>query len=145
MAIYVVATAEGRIWLRLRDRCLPPVTSAAGQKRRLGDVRVTSASPPKADIHREVWHVRLVPITDIYITENGTSGSDQPAADGIVYDVDRIKYLRNYLAQLQRATSEGVHILEYFLWSAKRRGLIRNSSILAQAPPHRLVDHRFQV
>jgi len=28
---------------------------------------------------------------------------------------------------------------------AKRRGLIRNSSILAQAPTHRLVDHRFQV
>src|SRR5437667_9207819 len=28
---------------------------------------------------------------------------------------------------------------------AKRSGLIRNSSILAQAPTHRLVDHRFQV
>src|ERR1700741_2029395 len=28
---------------------------------------------------------------------------------------------------------------------AKRRGLIRNSSILAKSPPHLLVDHRFQV
>jgi hypothetical protein len=35
--------------------------SEMGQKRRFGDVRVTSASPPKADIHREVRHVRLVP------------------------------------------------------------------------------------
>jgi hypothetical protein len=34
-----------------------------------------------------------------------------------VYDVDRIMYLRNYLTQLQRATSEGVPVLGYFLWS----------------------------
>src|SRR5206468_6656660 len=43
--------------------------------------------------------------------------SDQPAADGTIYDVDRIMYLRNYLAQLQRATSEGVPVLGYFLWT----------------------------
>lgn len=60
----------------------------------------------------KVWNVK-----SIYITENGTSGSDQPAADGTVYDVDRIMYLRNYLAQLQRATSEGVPVSGYFLWS----------------------------
>ena len=60
---------------------------------------------------------KLWNVTSIYITENGTSGSDQPAADGIVYDVDRIMYLRNYLIQLQRATAEGVPVLGYFLWS----------------------------
>ena len=60
----------------------------------------------------KLWNVK-----SIYITENGTSGSDQPAADGTVYDVDRIMYLRNYLTQLQRATSEGVPVLGYFLWS----------------------------
>jgi beta-glucosidase len=60
---------------------------------------------------------RLWNVKSIYITENGTSGSDQPAADGTIYDVDRIMYLRNYLAQLQRATSEGVPVLGYFLWS----------------------------
>ena len=38
-------------------------------------------------------------------------------ADGTIYDVDRIMYLRNYLTQLQRATSEGVPVLGYFLWS----------------------------
>lgn len=53
----------------------------------------------------------------IYVTENGTSGSDQPVVDGTVYDVDRIMYLRNYLTQLQRATSEGVPVHGYFLWS----------------------------
>jgi beta-glucosidase len=60
---------------------------------------------------------KLWDVKSIYITENGTSGSDQPAADGTIYDVDRIMYLRNYLAQLQRATSEGVPVRGYFLWS----------------------------
>ncbi|OCK55221.1 GH1 family beta-glucosidase [Bradyrhizobium sp. LMTR 3] len=60
----------------------------------------------------KLWNVK-----SIYITENGTSGSDQPAPDGTIYDVDRIMYLRNYLTQLQRATSEGVPVLGYFLWS----------------------------
>lgn len=60
---------------------------------------------------------RIWGVKSIYITENGTSGSDQPAADGTIYDTDRIMYLRNYLAQLQRATAEGVPVLGYFLWS----------------------------
>ena len=60
----------------------------------------------------KLWNVK-----SIYITENGTSGADQPAADGTVYDLDRVMYLRNYLAQLQRATSEGVPVRGYFLWS----------------------------
>jgi beta-glucosidase len=53
----------------------------------------------------------------IYVTENGTSAADQPAADGKVYDIDRIMYLRNYLTQLHRATSEGLPVNGYFLWS----------------------------
>jgi beta-glucosidase len=60
---------------------------------------------------------KLWDVKSIYITENGTSAADQPAADGNVYDVDRIMYLRNYLTHLQRATSEGVPVLGYFLWS----------------------------
>jgi beta-glucosidase len=54
---------------------------------------------------------------EIYITENGCSSSDVPAADGIVYDTDRVMYLRNYLSQLQRAASDGVPVKGYFLWS----------------------------
>jgi len=60
---------------------------------------------------------KLWDVKSIYITENGTSAPDQPDADGNVYDVDRIMYLRNYLTHLQRATSEGVPVLGYFLWS----------------------------
>ena len=60
---------------------------------------------------------KLWDVKDIYITENGTSAADQPAADGMVYDLDRIMYLRSYLPQLQRATAEGVPVRGYFLWS----------------------------
>jgi beta-glucosidase len=60
----------------------------------------------------KVWNLQT-----IYISENGTSSADAVAADGNVYDIDRVMYLRNYLTQLQRATSEGVPVRGYFLWS----------------------------
>ncbi|HEV7407195.1 MAG TPA: GH1 family beta-glucosidase [Bradyrhizobium sp.] len=60
----------------------------------------------------KVWNIET-----IYISENGTSADDKIAADGNIYDLDRIMYLRNYLAQLQRAISEGVPVRGYFLWS----------------------------
>jgi beta-glucosidase len=60
----------------------------------------------------KVWN-----LDTIYISENGTSSEDEISADGQVHDLDRIMYLRNYLAQLQRATSEGVPVRGYFLWS----------------------------
>ena len=60
----------------------------------------------------KVWNIET-----IYISENGTSSEDKLHADGQVYDLDRIMYLRNYLGQLQRATSEGVPVRGYFLWS----------------------------
>jgi beta-glucosidase len=62
--------------------------------------------------------VKLWSVTDIFITENGCAAADDPAADGIVYDSDRIMFLRSYLAQLQRATAEGMPVRGYFLWSA---------------------------
>ena len=56
-------------------------------------------------------------VKEIYISENGTSSADKPAADGTVYDLDRILYLREYLKQLRRATAQGVPVRGYFLWS----------------------------
>jgi beta-glucosidase len=60
---------------------------------------------------------RLWNAGEIYITENGTSSADQPAEDGRIYDLDRILFLRQYLASLQRATAEGVPVRGYFAWS----------------------------
>ena len=54
---------------------------------------------------------------EIYITENGCSAADEPAADGRVYDTDRVTFLRSYLIQLRRATAENVPVRGYFLWS----------------------------
>jgi beta-glucosidase len=60
----------------------------------------------------KIWN-----LDNIFISENGTSSEDKLTADGKVYDLDRIMYLRNYLTQLQRATAEGVPVRGYFLWS----------------------------
>jgi beta-glucosidase len=60
----------------------------------------------------ETWNVKR-----IYITENGASSADQIAADGHVYDTDRVMFLRNYLRNLHRAVSEGIPVKGYFLWS----------------------------
>jgi beta-glucosidase len=71
---------------------------------------------PASFPHMNSEWLRVGPET-IYISENGTSSEDRLRADGKVYDLDRIMYLRNYLRQLQRATSEGVPVRGYFLWS----------------------------
>jgi beta-glucosidase len=54
---------------------------------------------------------------EIYITENGCAGQDVIAADGQIYDTDRVMFLRNCLTHLQRATAEGVPVKGYFEWS----------------------------
>jgi beta-glucosidase len=55
----------------------------------------------------------------IFITENGCAASDVVASGGNVDDSDRVMFLRACLAQLQRATSEGVPVHGYFHWSAQ--------------------------
>src|SRR5262249_3177893 len=62
--------------------------------------------------------VKLWNVKEIYITENGCGAADDPAADGVVYDSDRIMFLRSYLTHLQRATAEGVPVRGYFHWSS---------------------------
>jgi beta-glucosidase len=55
----------------------------------------------------------------IYITENGCAAADVVAEDGRIYDTDRVMFLRACLAQLHRATAEGVPVDGYFHWSAQ--------------------------
>ena len=52
-----------------------------------------------------------------HITENGCASDDTVAADGIVYDTDRVMFLRSHLRELHRATAEGVPVRGYFQWS----------------------------
>jgi beta-glucosidase/6-phospho-beta-glucosidase/beta-galactosidase len=44
---------------------------------------------------------------EIDTAENGCGAPDDPGADSIVYDSDRIMFLRSF-TQLQRASSEGI-------------------------------------
>lgn len=60
----------------------------------------------------KVWNLKK-----LYISENGASAADRLAADGKVYDLDRMMFLRNYLVQLQRAIAEGAPVHGYFLWT----------------------------
>jgi beta-glucosidase len=60
----------------------------------------------------EIWKVK-----NVYITENGCSADDQVAADGHIYDTDRLMYLRNHLVHAHRAIAEGLPLRGYFLWS----------------------------
>ena len=45
-------------------------------------------------------------MSDIYITENDCSATDVPAADGLVYDTDRIMFLRSYLTHPLSASGQ---------------------------------------
>jgi beta-glucosidase len=53
----------------------------------------------------------------IYITENGLACLDWVGVDGQVKDPQRIDYLNRHLANLKRASEEGVDIGGYFQWS----------------------------
>jgi beta-glucosidase len=61
---------------------------------------------------QKIWNVK-----EIYITENGCGTADVAAADGVIYDTDRVMFLRSYLAMLQRAVADNVPVRGYFLWS----------------------------
>ncbi len=56
--------------------------------------------------------------TEIYITENGCASEDVIAENGKIYDTDRIMFMKAFLNQLQRATSQEVPVKGYFYWSA---------------------------
>jgi beta-glucosidase len=53
----------------------------------------------------------------VYISENGTSGSDSVSADGCVHDPVRVEYLRRHFAAAWQAIQEGCDVRGYFVWS----------------------------
>jgi beta-glucosidase len=90
---------------------------------------------PKCDMHNGLWkpiyweiypeglyrllnrlHFEYGP-AKIYITENGTSFSDGPDANGRIADIRRRNYLRDHIAAVHRAMDNGVPLAGYFTWS----------------------------
>lgn len=53
----------------------------------------------------------------IYITENGAAYKDDQVVDGEIQDVDRIKYLKEYIAAMKRAMDDGAKVKGYFVWT----------------------------
>jgi beta-glucosidase len=60
----------------------------------------------------ELWNAKK-----IYITENGCGATDELNENEEILDTDRIMFLKNYLTQLHRATSEEIPVKGYFHWS----------------------------
>ncbi len=63
------------------------------------------------DLHRRYPNLPLV------ITENGAAFADPVAADGLVHDADRVRYLHEHLAAVADAIEAGADVRGYFAWS----------------------------
>lgn len=59
----------------------------------------------------ELWKPKA-----LYVSENGAASADT-RVNGRIDDSDRLMYLREYIGQLHRATSEGYPVKGYFAWS----------------------------
>jgi beta-glucosidase len=61
---------------------------------------------------------RRAPELPLWVTENGAAYPDQArAADGSIDDVDRVGYLRDHLAAVQRARDAGADVRGYVAWT----------------------------
>lgn len=54
----------------------------------------------------------------LLVTENGLGGRDVLEEDGTVHDDYRVEYLREHIAQIRQAVSDGVDVLGYCPWAA---------------------------
>ena len=66
------------------------------------------------------WTLRFLPERyrlPILISENGMANTDFRMSDGKVHDVQRIEFLKGYLAGVERAVAEGIPVMGYMYWS----------------------------
>ena len=53
----------------------------------------------------------------LYVTENGCAAEDYVTPEGIVNDVERVRYLHLHLDAAARAARDGANLSGYFVWS----------------------------
>jgi beta-glucosidase len=53
----------------------------------------------------------------LYITENGCAAEDYQGPDGVVNDVERIRFMHQHLAAAARAARDGANLAGYYVWS----------------------------
>jgi beta-glucosidase len=72
----------------------------------------------------------------VFIAENGAAYDDVVAPDGAVHDAERVAFLKDHVAQVARAVTDGCNVKGYLVWSlldnfewayglAKRFGIVR--------------------
>jgi len=60
---------------------------------------------------------RNAPGLPLYVTENGRAAEDYVNPEGVVNDVERVRYLHQHLAAAARAVKDGANLAGYFVWS----------------------------
>jgi beta-glucosidase len=53
----------------------------------------------------------------LYVTENGRAAEDYVGTDGVVNDLERIKFLHQHLHAAARAATDGANLAGYYVWS----------------------------
>jgi beta-glucosidase len=53
----------------------------------------------------------------LYITENGRAAEDYLGTDGVINDLERIKFLHQHLHAAARAVRDGANLVGYYVWS----------------------------
>jgi beta-glucosidase len=53
----------------------------------------------------------------LYVTENGRAAEDYVNPEGVVDDVERVRYLQQHLTAAARAVNDGANLAGYFVWS----------------------------
>ncbi|MCC7358324.1 MAG: beta-glucosidase [Anaerolineales bacterium] len=72
--------------------------------------------PGLYELLTRIWR-DYAPSAEIVVAENGVPVPDGLDFDGRVRDERRIRYLRDHLAEVQRAVQAGVPVRGYFVWS----------------------------
>jgi beta-glucosidase len=57
------------------------------------------------------------PELPVFITENGCAAEDYVTPEGVVNDIERIKYLHLHLDAVARAARDGANLSGYYVWS----------------------------
>jgi beta-glucosidase len=57
------------------------------------------------------------PGLELYITENGCAAEDYVNPEGVVDDIERVRYLHQHLDAAARAIKDGANLAGYFVWS----------------------------
>ena len=60
---------------------------------------------------------KQAPGLPLYITENGRAAEDYVDPEGVVNDVERVRYLHTHLEAAARAIQDGASLAGYFVWS----------------------------